>query len=89
MDKKKAGRKGGRATVAKHGRDHMSRIGKEGARVTWTRYQLSPIGVSGWAMRHRETGEVKAFINFSEPPRPEAERQAAEIQIDTDWLQGW
>jgi hypothetical protein len=70
----------------------MSKIGREGARVTWQRYQLSPVGVSGWAMVDRETKEVKTFINympFTEPPISEAERQAAEIDVDTDWLQGW
>ena len=92
MDRTQAGSKGGRATVARHGRQHMSAIGREGARATWTKYQLSPIGVSGWAMVDRETREVKTFINympFNEPPTPEAERQAAELQVDTDWLQGW
>lgn len=62
--KQTAGAKGGRATVVKHGRDHMAEIGKAGAAVTWTRYQLSPIGQSGWAMVDRETNEVKTFINY-------------------------
>ena len=62
--KKTAGAKGGRATVEKHGRAHMAAIGKTGAAVTWSRYQLSPIGQSGWAMVHRQTNEVKTFINY-------------------------
>jgi hypothetical protein len=64
MDRKQAGSKGGRVTVERHGRQHMSRIGRAGARVTWQRYHLSPVGQSGWAMCNRETGEVKQFINF-------------------------
>jgi hypothetical protein len=31
MSKQQAGSKGGRATVAKHGREHMQQIGKRGA----------------------------------------------------------
>ena len=62
--KKTAGRKGGRATVAKHGIEHMQAIGKAGARVTWTRYHLAPISRSGWAMVNRETNQVKTFINY-------------------------
>lgn len=64
MNKRQAGSKGGRATVAKHGREHMQAIGRKGATVTWTRYQLSPVGQSGWAMLDRETREVKTFINY-------------------------
>jgi general stress protein YciG len=59
-----AGQRGGLATVAKHGREHMQAIGKRGAAVTWQRYQLSPVGQSGWAMVDRETNEVKTLINF-------------------------
>ena len=62
--KQQAGSKGGRATVAKHGREHMAEIGKAGAEVTWSRYHLAPIGQSGWAMVDRETNEVKTFINY-------------------------
>src|SRR5919107_1450075 len=51
--KRTAGALGGRATVAKHGRGHMQQIGKRGAAVTWQRYQLSPIGQSGWEMVDR------------------------------------
>lgn len=64
MTKQQAGSMGGCATVAKHGREHMQTIGKRGAATTWTRYLLSPIGQSGWAMIDRETREVKTFINY-------------------------
>ena len=59
-----AGRLGGNATKQKHGREHYSRIGKLGAHTTRTRYRLEPIGQSGFAMVHRETGEVRAFVNY-------------------------
>ena len=58
MNKQQAGRRGGRATVARHGPTHMSRIGKRGAAVTWTRYQLSPIGLTEYAMIERATGKI-------------------------------
>jgi hypothetical protein len=64
MTKKQAGSKGGRATLAKHGREHFQAIGRAGARVTWQRYHLSPVGQSGWAMIDRATNEVKTFINY-------------------------
>jgi hypothetical protein len=53
--KQTAGSKGGRATVARYGPDHMAKIGKAGARVTWTRYSLKPVNESQYAMVHRET----------------------------------
>jgi general stress protein YciG len=62
--KRSAGSLGGRATVARHGSEHMQEIGARGAAATWERYHLAPIGQSGWAMVHRETNEVKAFINY-------------------------
>ena len=64
MSKQQAGAKGGCTTFSKHGREHMQKIGKRGARATWTRYRLSPIGQSGWAMVERETNQVKTFINY-------------------------
>lgn len=59
-----AGSKGGAATVAKYGSAYMAEIGARGARVTWTKYHLAPIGQSGWAMVDRATNLVKAFINY-------------------------
>ena len=64
MTKQQAGALGGRATVAKHGRQHMAEIGARGAEVTWQRYQLHPAGESGWVMVDRTTNEVKAVINY-------------------------
>lgn len=59
--KQQAGQRGGRATLAKHGRDHMRRIGQRGASVTWTRYYLAPHGIGGYAMVDRQTHKVKAI----------------------------
>ncbi len=47
MTRKEAGSKGGRATVARHGPQHMREIGKRGAAVTWERYQPLP----RWSVR--------------------------------------
>lgn len=62
MNKQQAGSKGGRATVEKHGRAHMVKIGKAGARTTWTRYTLKPVNQSQYAMVDRKTNLIKAVI---------------------------
>ncbi len=59
--KQQAGSKGGRATVTKHGREHMQKIGKRGAAATWSRYFLAPYGIGGYAMVDRKTSQVKAI----------------------------
>ena len=59
--KKSAGQLGGKATVQKHGKEHMQRIGKRGAEVTWSRYSLKPYRTSQYAMVSRETGEIVAI----------------------------
>lgn len=61
MDKQQAGSKGGRATVTRHGREHMQKIGKIGAAVTWKRYRLTPWKQSQYAMVNRETNVIKAI----------------------------
>lgn len=63
MKRKEYGRRGGRATVAKHGREHMQRIGKRGAASFWKRYTLRPAGTSDFAITNRKTGEVIAFMS--------------------------
>ncbi len=62
MTKQEAGSKGGRATVARHGPQHMSEIGKAGAAVTWSRYSLSPYGLTQYAMKDRQTGKIVRVI---------------------------
>jgi len=61
MTKKEAGRLGGLATVEKHGHEHMSKIGKKGAKVLYERYALRPYQLSKFALVSRETGQVKAI----------------------------
>lgn len=58
-----AGRRGGHATVAKYGAAHMRTIGAQGAKVFHSRYRLTPVGTSQFAIVNRETNEVKAFLN--------------------------
>jgi hypothetical protein len=62
MNKKQAGSKGGKTTFQKYGPSHMSTIGKRGAATTWTRYSLKPIGLTEYAMTHRETGKIIRII---------------------------
>lgn len=57
------GRRGGKATVAKHGREHMRRIGRRGAETFWKRYTLRPTGTSDFAIVDRETDKVIAFTS--------------------------
>ncbi len=75
MTRQEAGRLGGRATYLKHGAAHMSSIGRRGALTTWGRYALAPLGLSGFAMVYRGTGEVKALINYHPPVHPGLEAQ--------------
>lgn len=62
MTKSQAGRLGGLSTVKNYGRGYMSIIGKRGARTTWTRYYLVPVGTSNFAMTNKQTGEVVAYM---------------------------
>lgn len=61
--KQQAGRKGGLATVARHGPDHMRTIGKRGASTFWKRYEMQPAGLSDFAIVERATGKVIAFTS--------------------------
>jgi general stress protein YciG len=68
MDQKKqtkqqAGRKGGLATVARHGSEHMRAIGRRGAATFWKRYAMHPAGLSDFAIVKRENNEVIAFTS--------------------------
>lgn len=48
--------------VEKRGPDYMREIGRKGARTFYRRYQWSPVGTSGWAIRRRDTGEIVKII---------------------------
>lgn len=54
--KSEAGRIGGQATVMKHGREHMAKIGKLGAATLWQRYQLIPWQLTKFKLVKRENG---------------------------------
>lgn len=61
--RREAGRRGGLATHAKHGSEHMRTIGAKGAKVFHSRYRLEPVMLNDFAIVHRETGEVRAFLS--------------------------
>ena len=61
--KQSAGQKGGLATLARYGPDHMRTIGKRGAAQFWKRYSLRPAGTSQFAITNRDTNEVIAFTS--------------------------
>lgn len=50
MTKQQAGRLGGMATFAKYGNRHMSKIGRAGAKVTWTLYKKVPYRQTEYAI---------------------------------------
>ena len=62
MTKRQAGRLGGLATFKKHGREHMRRIGKLGARAMWTNNKLVPIGTSNFAIVRRSDNVVVGYM---------------------------
>jgi hypothetical protein len=61
--KREAGRRGGLATLARHGKEYMREIGKKGAKVFHLRYRLEPVNLNDFAVVHRETGEIKAYLS--------------------------
>ena len=79
MTKSEAGRKGGNQTLRKHGVEHFQRIGARGAKTTWSRYGLKPVGTSQFAMVHRESGVIVAFLDGAPFPHSTADRQSAEL----------
>lgn len=60
--RRRAGRAGGLATVAKHGRDYMATIGRRGAAEFYRRYRVLPAGPAGWAIVPKAGGAPVAFI---------------------------
>jgi len=61
MTKSQAGQLGGLTTLKRYGKKHMSEIGKQGARVFWETYTLSPIGLTKFAIVNRKTRIIKSF----------------------------
>ena len=59
--KRRAGAMGGRATLAKYGREYMQAIGRRGAAALWRRYALYPYELSKYALVDRATGKIQAI----------------------------
>lgn len=64
-DQKKAaaGSLGGKKTVKRYGKRYMRRLGAWGGHRTRSTYRLVPVDQNDFAMVHRETGKVKAFLS--------------------------
>ncbi len=62
MTKSEAGRLGGQATVKKHGKAYMSEIGARGAKSTWDKYSMQPIGLNQFAMVDKVTNQIIAIF---------------------------
>lgn len=62
MTKAESGRLGGKATVKKHGKDYMSEIGARGAKSTWDKYSMQPIGLNQFAMVNKTTNQIVAIF---------------------------
>jgi len=58
-----AGRKGGLKTVKRYGKRYMKKLAKWGAHVLHATYQLTPVDLNDFALVHRQTGEVKAYLS--------------------------
>jgi len=58
MTKQEAGRLGGQTTFKRHGRAHMSEIGRKGYEATAAKYKLVPIGTSKWGFVDRQTNKI-------------------------------
>ena len=63
MTKQQAGRLGGMATFAKHGREHMRMIGARGAQVTRTRYVKVPYRQTEYAIVRRSDGIIIRIVS--------------------------
>lgn len=63
MTKKQAGRKGGKATFEKYGREYMSDIGSRGGYALHQKYSLQPYGTSDFVLVDRITGERVARLS--------------------------
>jgi len=64
MNKKEAGRLGGEMTYITHGKKHMSKIGKQGAKSTWEKHTLKPVGQSQYAMVRKSDNAIVAIIGI-------------------------
>lgn len=63
MTKQQAGQLGGLSTFRKHGREHMSNIGTQGAKVTWARYDKVPYGMTQYALVRKSDRQIIRILN--------------------------
>jgi len=61
--KVEAGRKGGKKTAKKYGKRYMRRLARWGAHVMHSTYELAPVDLNDFALVHRQTGQVKAYLS--------------------------
>ena len=62
MTESEAGRLGGKATLKKYGKGHMSKIGKRGSDTTWDRYKMVPYKLNEFAMVEKRTNIIVAIF---------------------------
>lgn len=58
MTKSQAGQLGGLSTLKRHGKEHMRKIGKQGATVTWNRYSKIAIRQTEYALVRKSDGVI-------------------------------
>lgn len=58
MKRREWGRRGGKATVKKHGIEHMRKIGKRGAATFHKLYTLQPVGLNDFAIVKRNDPRI-------------------------------
>lgn len=62
-----AGSKGGKKLVKKYGKRYMRKIAKWGAHRMHSTYRLEPVALNDFALVHRETNEIKAYLSGRKP----------------------
>jgi general stress protein YciG len=58
-----AGRRGGLMTLKRYGRKHFQELGRRGAHVMHSTYDLVAVDLNDFALVHKQTGKVKAYIS--------------------------
>jgi len=58
-----AGSKGGKRTVKRYGKRYMRRLARWGAHVLHSTYDLKPVDLNDFALVHKETGVIKAYLS--------------------------
>lgn len=61
--KVKAGRKGGKTTARKYGKEYMQALGRRGALAFHAKYKLQPAEMNNFAIVSRTTGEIVGYLN--------------------------